>query len=176
MVILFSSMDWITILALSLGMGMIIVEMFLPGFGIFGILGIGFLLTGMIMQAVNTTSGSPLAQFCILLVIIAVVLSIVFVIFAVAVRKGKFAKSFLFKEESALPEDMSDVTYNYNDLVGKSGTVVTTLRPIGVAEIDGKRYDVMTESQWLQVGSAIRVTGVDGSKITVEPLKEGQTE
>ena len=172
LVILFAAMDWITIVLLCVGMAMVIVEMFIPGFGFFGIAGIICLVLGMIMQAVNTKSGNPLAQFLLLLLLIVLILGTVFGVFAVLVHKGKFKRSFLFKEESALPVDMTEVNVDYTDLLGKSGVVVANLRPIGVALIDGKRYDVTTRSTWVEVGAKVRVVAVEDNDVIVETVTD----
>jgi membrane-bound ClpP family serine protease len=55
-------------------------------------------------------------------------------------------------------------------LIGKEGTVLTDLRPIGVVEINGTRYDALSETRFVQAGSAVRVTAVDGMQVKVRPV------
>lgn len=52
-------------------------------------------------------------------------------------------------------------------LMDARGTALTDLRPIGVVEIDGQRYDAAAEGGLIDRGSAVRVTGVDGLQIRV---------
>lgn len=55
-------------------------------------------------------------------------------------------------------------------LIGKEGVVLTDLRPIGVIELDGVRYDALAETRFVQAGSAVRVVAVDGMQIKVRPV------
>jgi membrane-bound serine protease (ClpP class) len=53
------------------------------------------------------------------------------------------------------------------DLVGREGVAQTVLRPSGIGRIDGKRLDVVAESDMIERGSRIRVVAVEGSRILV---------
>lgn len=52
-------------------------------------------------------------------------------------------------------------------LIGQSGTAVSPLRPAGIAEVGGRRLDVVTEGDLIPVGHRIRVINVEGSRIVV---------
>ena len=64
---------------------------------------------------------------------------------------------------------------SYGDLVpvattlraGQTGTAITLLRPSGKADIDGQRYDVVTQGDFVPKGSRIRVATIKGTKIVV---------
>jgi membrane-bound serine protease (ClpP class) len=51
--------------------------------------------------------------------------------------------------------------------VGKSGVALTLLRPAGIAEIDGKRVDVMTAGEFLAKGCRVTVVKAEGMHILV---------
>ena len=55
-------------------------------------------------------------------------------------------------------------------LIGAEGIVLTDLRPLGVVEVNGRRYDARSESRFIQTGSRIRVSHVDGLELKVRPL------
>jgi membrane-bound ClpP family serine protease len=55
-------------------------------------------------------------------------------------------------------------------LVGAQGTVLTDLRPVGMIEIEGRRYEALSEGSLLRAGSRVRVTVVDGTQIKVRPV------
>jgi membrane-bound serine protease (ClpP class) len=55
-------------------------------------------------------------------------------------------------------------------LIGKVGTVVTELRPVGLAEFDGKRLEVMAETTLLGPGTKIRIVSADGMMIKVRAM------
>jgi len=52
-------------------------------------------------------------------------------------------------------------------LVGRTGNATTVLRPTGAIEIDGERYDVVTEGEFVESGTAVRVLYVQGSRVVV---------
>ena len=56
------------------------------------------------------------------------------------------------------------------ELVGATGVAQTTLRPSGMAEIAGKRLDVVAESDMIARGSAIKVIAVEGNRIVVRKV------
>jgi membrane-bound serine protease (ClpP class) len=59
--------------------------------------------------------------------------------------------------------------------LGRTGAALSPLRPAGIAEIDGARVDVVSDGGFIDAGSPIEVTRVDGNRIVVRrlaPLQE----
>lgn len=56
------------------------------------------------------------------------------------------------------------------DLRGREGVAVTPLRPSGTADIDKKRFSVVTEGSHIHTGTRIRVVLVEGGRIVVEAI------
>ena len=54
-----------------------------------------------------------------------------------------------------------------SELVGRTGTAATELRPSGVAEIEGERVDVTTDGEWLPAGTAIKVIKAEAMRVVV---------
>ncbi|WP_088809173.1 MULTISPECIES: NfeD family protein [Listeria] len=54
---------------------------------------------------------------------------------------------------------------------GKSGIAVTTMKPIGRVEIEGKVYEARLENGYLDVRTPIIVVGIDFGYLLVEELK-----
>ena len=52
-------------------------------------------------------------------------------------------------------------------LVGRVGSAATVLRPTGTMELDGERLDVVTEGEFVEAGTALRVLYVQGNRIVV---------
>jgi membrane-bound serine protease (ClpP class) len=52
-------------------------------------------------------------------------------------------------------------------LVDQTGVAATDLRPSGIAKIDGKRVDVVTEGQMIDKDTPVRVVAVEGLRIVV---------
>lgn len=59
-----------------------------------------------------------------------------------------------------------------NKLVGLRGTAHSTLRPAGIASINGQFVDVVTEGEFVELGTPIVVSKVIGGRTIVRPLAE----
>jgi membrane-bound serine protease (ClpP class) len=56
------------------------------------------------------------------------------------------------------------------ELVGCSGEALTQLRPCGMALINGKRVDVVTEGALIEKGTRLRVVAVEGLRVVVREV------
>ena len=54
--------------------------------------------------------------------------------------------------------------------LGRTGTALSPLRPAGIAEIDGARVDVVSDGGFIDAGTTIEVTRVDGNRVVVQRL------
>jgi membrane-bound serine protease (ClpP class) len=52
-------------------------------------------------------------------------------------------------------------------VVGDAGIALTALRPAGAARVRGRRVDVMTDGEWTDPDTVVRVVRIDGTKIVV---------
>ena len=142
------------------GVGLIVLEVFLPGFGVPGISGIVLLGIGLAM----TGSGyGAMAAMGVLIATIAIV-AIAISISLRSASKGALSKSplFLGKNDAfkSEPDDM-------NVFLGKSGVTRSVLRPAGIADFDGVRLDVVTEGDFIELGETVTITRVEGGRIVV---------
>jgi membrane-bound serine protease (ClpP class) len=74
--------------------------------------------------------------------------------------------------ESGMPAELGYVSGPESDhrWRGRVGVAVSPLRPAGIAEIDGTRVDVVSDGSFIEAGTAIEVTRVDGNRIVVRQL------
>jgi membrane-bound ClpP family serine protease len=56
-------------------------------------------------------------------------------------------------------------------LLGATGTAMTDLRPVGMADIAGNRMEVLAEGGIIERGQSVRVTSVDDGQVRVRPLR-----
>jgi len=146
-------------LCLLLGGVMVIVEVFLPGFGLPGISGIVLLAAGVIIAAM---SHGVLVATMILLVSIAVLALVVSWVLRRA-SNGRMHHSELFlsdKDDLRARQDMQV-------LVGKAGKTTSALRPAGIGDFDGVRLNVVTEGSFIERDMPIEIVSVDGTRIVV---------
>jgi membrane-bound serine protease (ClpP class) len=57
---------------------------------------------------------------------------------------------------------------DFTALRGRNGVAASYLRPAGIAQIDGRRVDVLTQGEFIAQGTPIRVARVEGSRVFVE--------
>jgi membrane-bound ClpP family serine protease len=57
-----------------------------------------------------------------------------------------------------------------DSMIGAEGVVLQDLRPIGVVEVNGRRYDARAESRFIQTGARIRVVQVEGMELKVRQV------
>lgn len=55
-------------------------------------------------------------------------------------------------------------------LLGQEGLARTDLRPVGIVEIGGHRYDALSESSLIAAGARVRVTVVESNLIKVRAI------
>ena len=58
------------------------------------------------------------------------------------------------------------------DVVGKTGTASTALRPAGMAEFDGVKLSVVSKGEFIEAGRAVTVECVEGNRIVVHEAKK----
>lgn len=154
---------WVLILFVF-GIAMLLVEAFMPGLGIFGATGLISTLASIVLAAVSVQTG-------LIMLLVALVLSAAFSVFAFRyfASRGALRHIILSEEEKAdqgyvAPRDQSRLT-------GKEGIAITSLRPSGTAEIEGKRVDVVSEGSFVPAGEKLVVERVEGVRVIVRPLK-----
>lgn len=147
-----------------LGIILLGVEIFLiPGFGVTGILGIiGIVSSIFISFGINNIAAATLVIFISLIVDIVLIILIA----------RFFVKSKDLKRNVILDSDTSgyNSSVSYNDLLNKEGIADTFFRPSGYIIIDDKKYDAISEGEFIDKGSKLKVILVEGNKIVVKKL------
>lgn len=161
---IFTEMHWVPALLLIVGLVLMIVEMFVSGFGFFGISGIVSLVAGVI---VRICFGLNLSQSLVLILIVIGFLSLVVMFMIWGAQYGILGKTGLFERRSTLSKDYNEVDRKLKKLVGKSGKTISDLNLGGQAKIRGKIYDVMSVSSYVEKGSNIKVVEIKDNTIMV---------
>lgn len=162
-----------TMICLVVGLVLLLVELFIPGFGVPGITGILCLSAGVIMQ--YAWGDVRVATYLLAILLTVLILAIIW--FVRSFQRGKLSKSFLVLNDSISGASTPDVEQAKRNLIGKTGKALTALRPAGIAEIEGKRYDVMTAGAFLEKGQKLEVVNAEGMHILVrEPAEHTNKE
>jgi len=159
------------ILLFIIGVALLIVEIFfIPGFGIFGILGI-ILIVGSLFMALITdlpTIEPGDVSIAIYQLTAAFVGSlIIFSLFLKYLPKTKAFSVLVLGEEFDKEKGyVSSPDFSY--LIGKIGTTITDLRPSGICLIEDKRYDVLSYGEFIEKNTKVKVVNTEGLKIFVQ--------
>lgn len=145
-----------------LGLVLLLVEAFIPNFGIIGLSGLAAVIASIIMTAATTGQG-------ITMLLMALFLSglIVFAAFRTLKKTGLWSQIILQFAETK--EQGYVGPGDFSHFVGRDGIALTPLRPAGVAEIDGKRVDVVSEGGFISQSTVVRVIAVEGTRVVVRP-------
>ncbi len=158
-----SNISLLSAVCFLLGFILIIVEMYLPGFGAPGVTGSILLFLGVIFTA------RTFFEVLILIIIILALLAMALVVVIQSAAKGRLSKHLILNE-SQLKEagyiGMEDLEYFLN----KEGRALTTLRPSGTADFDGVRLDVVTDGEFIQKDTLVKITKVQGRRIVVKAV------
>ena len=76
---------------------------------------------------------------------------------------GRLSKSHLVLKDT----EKADAT-DKPDWIGMEGVSVTALRPAGQIEIDGKRLNAASTGDFIEKGSAVLVTGMEGDHCVIK--------
>jgi len=154
------------ILCFIIGVGLLVLEAFMPGFGLPGI-------TGVVLQVLTVALTwlwhGPVAALGMLLIILSV-LAIAISISLRSVTNGKLSKSRIILRETESNEAGYRSTQDTEIFLGKEGVTTTVLRPTGMAEFDGVKLNVISEGEFIPAGSKVRIVRVEGSRILVHTV------
>lgn len=151
---------WVAIgILIVVGLILLMVEViFIPGTTLVGLLGLVFVITGLIVS--YTEFGSPTANYVLLAtsVLGAAILYLSF-------RKGAWHK---FSLKTSIDSKVNEgLTAEFK--VGNEGVAVSVLRPMGSAEFSGKIIEVKTNGDYLASGTRVKIVQINANDILVEP-------
>ena len=164
---------WEELILLTAGLALLAFEVFIvPGFGVFGILGIGGIVAGIYLSLVGSLS-TAVDYSQAAMILSASVLIVLVSAWALARTLPRNAR--MLRSGIMLGEDTGrDVGYISatvrSELVGKQGVALTDLRPAGVGRFDDERIDVVAEEGWLESGTTIQVVRAEGYRHVVRAV------
>lgn len=153
---------WLIVTLFVLGLVGLLFELHvLPGHGISGTIGAVLVLASIVVALGGFNLQSIVTLFVALLVAI--------IIFAVLLRylpESAFGRRLAFAGAQSVAEGYVTAA-THSELVGHDGIAESLLRPVGVAKIDGVRYQVQSAGDFIPPQTRIRVLRVEGATIFV---------
>ena len=151
------------VLLQAIGILVIFAEIFIPSFGLLAVIALAVFSYSLylVFTTISSTAGLVFARLDLLLVPVCIV----------------FGMKILAKSPLALRQELSrkqGVVSQAKELetyLHLKGVSITDLRPSGMAEINMKRLDVVTDGEYIEANIPVVVTGVTGNRIIVQKIE-----
>jgi membrane-bound serine protease (ClpP class) len=152
----------VALLLLLAGLGLIVAEiLFVPGSTIVGLLGVVSILASVYLQYGD--------KFWQVASVSSIVGGLGLGLILWMLPQSQFMKRLYVQS----PLAGSSANWNANEapkLEGRFGTALTDLRPSGVADIEGERVDVVSNGEFITLGTKLEVVKVEGRRVLVKAL------
>ncbi|MGJ8633857.1 MAG: NfeD family protein [Luteolibacter sp.] len=148
------------ILLFAIGLLLLAAEVLVPS-GLLGIAGGVLLFTGCALSFIQLGVLEGLLAIGITILAAAILFYLQFKV----LPKTRFGKRFFLNEE--IDGSSTALTDEARDLIGKTAKAVTVLSPSGYVEIDGKRYEAVSQSGQIGISTELLVTDANHFQIIV---------
>lgn len=159
------------ILCFLFGIGLLIVEAFMPGFGLPGISGILLEVAAVVMMYLWHGGLAALGMTLVVLAIVAIAISLALR----SANKGRLSKSPIILNDEETTDKGYRATSDMDVFIGKQGVTTTVLRPAGMAEFDGVKLNVVSDGEYIAQDVPVMVDHVEGVSVVVRKLRSADT-
>ena len=151
-----------------LGIIFCVIEMAMPGFGIFGVLGLIMIVLAIILRMV---AGGNAWMLLFMVLISGALIGTAFAVVGRSIKKGKLSKTEIFSVGTAVSTGVTEGTKDFTNLVGTTATTLNALRPVGQARFeDGSIVDVIAHNGFIEANNQVKVILVEGQRVVVEQI------
>ena len=151
------------VVVLLVGIVLIGVEFYIPGFGLPGISGTIFTVAGIFLTGRNMSER-------IIVGLVAVIVIAIMLIVSIIVFNSKSVKSPIKLDTDLQGKNLFIEEKDMEYLVGKNGVALTDLRPSGKGEFDGVKLDIITNG-YIAKGKELKIIEIKNNKIFVDEVK-----
>ncbi len=158
-------MIWWVFLLFLCGVILILAEFIVPG-GICGTF-------GFIMLLASTALGGYYYPDYLIHIIVFEFLGFVGAIGAgfYMITKTSAGQKLVMSESQTVDKGYVGIQFDPS-LVGKTGKVISPLRPAGIIEVNGKRVDAVSSGMFIELGATVKIIDIQGPRIVVEECKD----
>lgn len=157
-------MDYLAIafVLIAIGVFLLVAEIFIPtgGFLVVAALGCFAFAVGIILYYGTMIEG--------VVAMIALAIGLPAIGYAAVAAWRRMSLDTVLEEQPTVP---AVPTSELEALKGRTGKTVSPMRPSGVVEFDGRRYDALTEGMMLEAGVWVRCIDVKWGQIIVRQLE-----
>jgi len=164
----------IEIILFFVGVALLLLEIFvIPGFGFAGIAGIASIIAGIYLSLVGALENVTWSDLGDAAYRLGLTLLVTIGGAMLLARYGP--RTTIWRKLSLPDEQKRDEGYvaskDYRSYIGKVGTAITPLRPAGMGLFGDERLDVVTEGEFIENNSPIKIIGVEGYRLVVRETK-----
>lgn len=172
---------WEAPMLFMIGIVLLAVEFFvIPGFGLTGIAGFICVLASVVITLMEQSISSPLfidsfdwedfmnaLKITLFSLLLGGTLGFLTPFLFPAIARTNVGGLIFLHEREDRTRGYQSAPQELEELTGKTGTTKSTLRPAGIAEIEGKRIDVVSEGGFIPSNTSVIVTKVEGRRVVV---------
>lgn len=164
---LFADYGFASMMVMIFGLVLCMIEVVMPGFGVFGILGSFFTIGGAISRIVL---GVTWVQILAMFILVVAVVAISVILVSVLARLGLLGKVAIVQDKTVVPVDYEKPSKEQLKLVGKTGFAHTVFKPSGKLVLNGVIYDAISDGEFIEQGEKIKVVEIKNNNIIVKKV------
>ena len=167
---LFTGADWLFYLLLVLSIGLFVVELIIPSFGLTGLGGILLTVSTITQRCThgNNTANEILCYILYIVLLIAVTVIIARAIIIAMKKRSKIKYATVDGNKIPLTKDGN---LDYSFLIGSEGEVITDLKPTGKVRFEQGTFEVTSTKEYIYAGAWVRADRIFNGRIIV--VKKG---
>lgn len=155
---------WAVVIIFITGIALLLIEAFVPGFGVPGIGGVICIIASIVLGANNLAVALTSLLIAFLLTLVAFVLLLKYA------PRNQFFNRIVLSTREKVEDGYVSSGVQYDHYVGQQGIVKTFLRPAGTIAVGEELLDVVSEGDFIEVGTAVKIIKVEGRKIIVRKI------
>lgn len=155
------------IILIVIGACLLVLEVFIPSFGLLTCCATASIVAGVWLFFKESVIAGWIG--------VAIAVILVPVTWIIAYRlfpKTRFGKSVILKGPQRAKGDAVADTDLLKDLLGKTGVVISPLRPVGMCEFSANRYECVAETGFVEKNKEVKVIHVEGTQLTVRIVED----
>ena len=159
---------WAIVLLVA-GLGLAILEVFIPSGGILGFLSVMAIVTSIIMAFYYSGSNTGVT-FTLLAVVALPAVLVAALKWWPNTAMGRRILLDVPSEEQMLPD--ADQRHHLEELVGKFGKAKSMMLPGGTVVVEGHLYEAVSEGSPIEAGQAVEVVQIRHNRLVVRPADQ----
>jgi membrane-bound ClpP family serine protease len=162
--------DWWLLFAIFLYIlcaGLIVAEVFIPSAGLLSICATACLVGGVWIFFQHSAAAGWIG------VVVGVIMVPSLLVLAYRLMpRTRFGRHVLLAPPVRERGEAISDTAELSALIGRTGRVLTPLRPVGMCVFDGRRVECVAERGYVEKSRTVRVIRIEGTQVTVRVVDE----